>query len=121
MKRLAGLILCGALLLASAGVDYLAAQPVTGSTSTGVPTLAPLIDRVAPAVVNIAVFSRSPLEDNPLLRDPFFRRFFEQPGPRQRQLPPQMSAGSGVIVDAAKGYVVTNHHVVESAKEIRSR
>jgi Do/DeqQ family serine protease len=80
------------------------------------PTLAPIVEKVAPAVVNISVLSRSPLEDNPLVRDPFFRRFFDLPEPDK--LPPQMSAGSGVIVDANKGYVVTNHHVVDKATEI---
>lgn len=80
------------------------------------PTLAPLVEKVAPAVVNISVLSRSPLQDNPLLRDPFFRRFFDLPDPEK--IPPQMSAGSGVIVDAAKGHVITNHHVVDKAAEI---
>lgn len=77
------------------------------------PTLAPLVEKVAPAVVNISVLSRSPVQDNPLLRDPFFRRFFELPDPDK--IPPQMSAGSGVIVDVGKGYVITNHHVVDKA------
>src|SRR5579885_2463825 len=80
------------------------------------PTFAPLVEKVAPAVVNISVLSRSPVEDNPLLRDPFFRRFFDLPDPDK--IPPQMSAGSGVIVDANKGYVLTNHHVVDKATEI---
>lgn len=75
------------------------------------PTLSPLMEKVTPAVVNIA--SRSPAEQNPLFRDPFFRRFFELPEPQ-----PQMSAGSGVIVDADKGYVLTNHHVIANATEV---
>jgi Do/DeqQ family serine protease len=78
------------------------------------PTLAPMLSQVTPAVVNISVTSRDPAEDNPLLRDPFFRRFFdlpERPGPQQ-------SAGSGVIVDAARGLVLTNHHVVKDAVEV---
>ncbi len=75
------------------------------------PTLSPLMEKVTPAVVNIA--SRSPPEQNPLFRDPFFRRFFELPEPQ-----PQMSAGSGVIVDAEKGYVLTNHHVIADSTEI---
>jgi serine protease Do/serine protease DegQ len=79
-----------------------------------VPTLAPLVERVTPAVVNIAVLSRSPEQDNPMFRDPFFRRFFGLP----KESRPQMSAGSGVIVDALRGYVLTNHHVVTDAQQI---
>ena len=66
-------------------------------------------------MVNIAVLQRSPEDENPLLRDPFFRRFFG--GPQQSQ--PQVAAGSGVIVDAKNGYVITNAHVVKDAKEIQ--
>jgi Do/DeqQ family serine protease len=83
-------------------------------TRDGMPTLAPMLEKVMPAVVNIAVLQRSPEEQNPLLRDPFFRRFFGIPGQSQ----PQISAGSGVIVDAKNGYVVTNAHVVQEAREI---
>src|SRR3954454_12511503 len=78
------------------------------------PTLAPILERVTPAVVNIAVLQRSPEEQNPLLRDPFFRRFFGMPG----QSEPQIAAGSGVIVDAKNGYVMTNAHVVKDAREV---
>ena len=94
-----------------------ALPPVVGETP--VPTLAPMIKRVSPAVVNIAtrgtVRERSP--QNPLLEDPFFRRFFDIPdmGPRERQF---QSAGSGVIFDAKNGYIVTNAHVVDNATEI---
>ena len=86
-------------------------------TRDGVPTLAPLLREVTPAVVNISVKVTAPAHQNPLMRDPFFRRFFEDfPGqPRQR---PQLSAGSGVVVDARRGYVITNHHVIEAAEEI---
>jgi Do/DeqQ family serine protease len=80
----------------------------------GLPTLAPILEKVTPAVVNIAVLQRSPEEQNPLLRDPFFRRFFGLPG----QSEPQISAGSGVIVDAKNGYVMTNAHVVKDAREV---
>jgi Do/DeqQ family serine protease len=81
----------------------------------GVPTLAPLIAQVTPAVVNISTVSRAAAETNPLLRDPFFRRFFDVPDRPQRQ---ERAAGSGVIVDATTGYVITNHHVIRGAEEI---
>ena len=80
----------------------------------GVPTLAPILEKVTPAVVNIAVLQASPEEQNPMLRDPFFRRFFGMPG----QSEPQIAAGSGVIVDAKNGYVLTNAHVVKDAREV---
>ncbi len=78
------------------------------------PTLAPVLKEVTPAVVNIAVLSRSPLESNPLYQDPFFRRFFNLPDKPK----PQVSAGSGVIVDAARGHVLTNHHVIKDATQV---
>ena len=90
------------------------AQPAGLPTREGLPTLAPILEKVMPAVVNIAVLQRSPEEENPLLRDPFFRRFFG--GPQQAE--PQVAAGSGVIVDAKNGYVLTNAHVVKDAREI---
>lgn len=78
-------------------------------------TLSPLVERVAPAVVNIAVLQSSPLEHNPLLRDPYYRYFLGVP---DEALAPRLSAGSGVIVDANRGLVLTNRHVVENAKAI---
>ncbi len=81
----------------------------------GLPTLAPVLEKVMPAVVNIAVLQKSPEEQNPLMRDPFFRRFFGAPA----QSEPQIAAGSGVIVDAGHGYVMTNAHVVKDAREIQ--
>ena len=80
------------------------------------PSLAPLVQQVAPAVVNIRVSQtfnqRSPYGDE------MFRRFFglpDMPGGSQEIA----SAGSGVIVDAKNGYILTNHHVVENANEIQ--
>ncbi len=80
------------------------------------PTLAPLLKEVTPAVVNISVTGRASMQRNPLYDDPFFRRFFNLPD--QGPVVPRQSVGSGVIVDARKGYVLTNHHVVENAEEI---
>ncbi len=82
------------------------------------PSLAPIVKRVAPAVVNIATRGSVEVQgSNPFLDDPFFRRFFDMPERPQRRREVQ-SAGSGVIVDARKGYVITNAHVVEGAEEI---
>lgn len=82
----------------------------------GVMTMAPLLDRTTPAVVNVSVVSRVPAAENPLFADPFFRRFFDLPElPREREA---ISAGSGVIVDGRRGYVLTNHHVVATADRI---
>jgi serine protease Do/serine protease DegQ len=88
------------------------AQPALDAR--GMPTLAPLVAEVTPAVVNISVITRAPMEDNPLFRDPFFRRFFNLPDRPQRR---EQAAGSGVIVDAARGYVLTNHHVIRDAEQ----
>ncbi|MHB8471367.1 MAG: DegQ family serine endoprotease [Gammaproteobacteria bacterium] len=80
------------------------------------PTLAPMLDKATPAVINIASRGHVAVEQNPLLADPFFRRFFNVPDqPRERQTE---SLGSGVIVDAAHGYVLTNNHVIDKADEI---
>lgn len=78
-------------------------------------TLSPLVARVAPGVVNIATLQPSPLEQNPLLRDPFFRFYYGIP---EEGLAPRMSAGSGFIVDARRGLVLTNHHVIADARAI---
>jgi Do/DeqQ family serine protease len=98
-----------------------AAVPAPVADAAPMPSLAPMVKRVSPAVVNIA--TRGTMKEdagqrNPLLDDPFFRRFFDVPPdskPRERQF---QSAGSGVIVDAKNGYIITNYHVVENATEI---
>ncbi|MFO1421468.1 MAG: DegQ family serine endoprotease [Candidatus Competibacteraceae bacterium] len=80
------------------------------------PSLAPMLERATPAVVNIATENRVTSRRNPLLEDPFFRHFFNIPDqPRERKA---QSVGSGVVVDARRGYVITNHHVVEGADTI---
>jgi Do/DeqQ family serine protease len=96
-------------------------QPAPGPDAAPMPSLAPMVKRVSPAVVNIATrgtIKEKPGQRNPLLDDPFFRRFFDVPPdarPRERQF---QSAGSGVIVDAKNGYIITNYHVIENATEI---
>jgi serine protease Do/serine protease DegQ len=111
---LAQLVLAACLTAAALAAPAQTALP-GAADGQPLPTLAPMLARATPAVVNIAVAARAPMEVNPLLRDPFFRRFFGVPEqPQQREL----SAGSGVIVDAARGLVMTNHHVVKDAQEI---
>ena len=116
-------IIAATLVLAvgtySAGARAEAGHLPSEVNGAPMPSLAPIVKRASPAVVNIA--TRGTVTDhaqrNPLLDDPFFRRFFEAPeqGPRQRQF---QSAGSGVVVDAKQGLIITNAHVVENATEI---
>jgi Do/DeqQ family serine protease len=109
-----------AAALAAVAISGQAFAAVPAADAAPMPTLAPMVKRVSPSVVNIA--TRGTIKEqpgrNPLLDDPFFRRFFDAPQdskPRERQF---QSAGSGVIVDAKNGYIITNHHVVENASEI---
>ncbi|HLZ70542.1 MAG TPA: trypsin-like peptidase domain-containing protein, partial [Dehalococcoidia bacterium] len=79
------------------------------------PSLAPMLERVTPAVVNINSKTRVRVR-NPFMQDPFFQQFFGmQNAPRERI---EQSLGSGVVIDASKGYVVTNNHVVDGADDI---
>ncbi len=81
-------------------------------------SFAPIVKHAAPAVVNVTAAKTTAVARNPLMDDPFFRRFFGGPdmgGPRD---PVQRSLGSGVIVDAT-GLVITNNHVIEGADQVR--
>ncbi|MDY6983868.1 MAG: DegQ family serine endoprotease [Pseudomonadota bacterium] len=105
-----------AAVLIVGGLPGSNAQPVESER----PGVAGMLQEVTPAVVNISVTGSVEVQQNPLLNDPFFRRFFDipqdaQPMPRSR---PTQSVGSGVIIDADKGYVLTNHHVVNEADKI---
>ncbi len=99
-----------------------AVLPGTDAQGRPFPSLAPMLKQVNPAVVNISTFSTQEISNNPLLQDPFFRRFFDlPPQPVMRQQKPQkrqQSAGSGVIVDAGAGTVMTNYHVIRNADEV---
>ena len=78
-------------------------------------TFAPVVKRVAPAVVNVYARSVTQVQVNPLFNDPFFSQFFgANPEMRQRV---QQSLGSGVIV-RADGVILTNNHVVEGGTDI---
>lgn len=91
-----------------------AALPFFSTKKDEVPSLAPMIERVSPAVVSISVegtqVSRQQVPE-------MFKRFFGAPDEQVNERPFR-GMGSGVIIDATKGYVVTNNHVVENADEI---
>ena len=117
-RTVSALAFLGALLtLAPAPSPALAAAPIPEVGGGVVPSLAPMLARITPGVVNIAVRGRV-REQNPLLQDPFFRRFFNLPQNQQPEERETQATGSGVIVDAAQGYVLTNGHVVENATRI---
>lgn len=98
-----------------------AALPVADANGKPLPSLAPMLKKIDAAVVNISTFSNARSEQNPLMRDPFFRRFFDLPeGQSQPQTQRRRnSAGSGVIVDASQGIVMTNFHVIKQADDIQ--
>lgn len=81
------------------------------------PSLAPMIEKTRPAVVNIATRGSVDIDNHPLLNDPLFKRFFKgfENLPQRKEV---KSLGSGVIIDADAGYIVTNHHVIDGADEI---
>lgn len=82
------------------------------------PSLAPMLEKTSQAVVSVATYATVRRHYNPLMEDPFFRRFFNFPdgmGQEERQT---RNAGSGVIVDAKNGYVLTNAHVVQRAEKV---
>ena len=100
-----------------------AALPAYDIEGKPFPSLAPMLKKVNNAVVNISTYSTQQSTYNPLLNDPFFRHFFNIPDQKRfRQQAPekrQRSAGSGVIVKAEDGIVMTNYHVIKGADEVQ--
>ena len=113
MKTKTRLFFASLLLSLSATASAALPAVVDGAA---VPSLAPLVETVSPAVVNIRVSQT--VSTGSTFSDDLFRRFYGLPdAPRgSREV---ASAGSGVIVDAVRGYILTNHHVVEGADEIQ--
>lgn len=100
----------------------------TAALKQGIPSLAPMLEQVTPAVVSIRISREMPgsgrYRYDPESLPEGVRRFFEQQLPNVDERPRQpyaMGAGSGVIVDAAEGLIITNHHVVADAAEISVR
>jgi Do/DeqQ family serine protease len=118
IRVLSALVVMGAVAALAPGPQPAVAAGLIPEVGGGaVPTLAPMLSRITPGVVNIAVHGKV-REQNPLLQDPFFRRFFNLPQNQQSEERETQATGSGVIVDAARGYVLTNGHVVENATRI---
>lgn len=103
------------LLLLIAAPALHAALPIADGEGRPLPSLAPMLKQVTPAVVNIHSRQVQRVR-NPLAEDPFFRHFFGLPDVPQERV--RQSLGSGVIVDAEAGLVLTNNHVIEGADDI---
>src|SRR5438045_6840361 len=116
MKRvLSALVVSGGIALTAGIVSpVLAGAPIPLADGAPVQTLAPVVSRITPGVVGISVRGRV-REDNPLLQDPMFRRFFNLQQPVERE---SQATGSGGIVDAAQGYVMTTAQFLESASNL---
>ena len=113
------LLLTPILLAAMLG---LAAPTQAHLTADEVPSLAPLVKEIGPAVVNIATIGEAeppqPQQPHPFFDHPFFKEFFGERPPPRRQPQRPGAMGSGVIVDAENGYLLTNNHVIETATKI---
>lgn len=102
-------------------LNNLFALPTHDSQNRPLPTLAPMLEKVTPAVVNVSTKgtvqgrkqSRNQLPE--FFNDPLFKHFFKFDRPHQQR---SQALGSGVIVNAKKGYILTNNHVIENASEI---
>lgn len=104
------------MLLAGNAHSALPINSIEKLQSNGIPSLAPMLEQVTPAVVNISTRGWVENRQNSLLSDPFFRRFFDLPSrPKTRET---QSLGSGVVVDKKNGYILTNNHVIQNADEI---
>ncbi len=114
-SRLTGLLAVAVLAFGWLPAGAHAATLPAAVEGQPMPSLAPMLTRVTPAVVNIASTTRAPVRDA-YFDDPMVRQFFGLPAtPRERV---EQSLGSGVIVDAAKGYILTNNHVIAGADDI---
>ena len=120
MRRLSTLTLSIALLAGAAAVSAPAladAPPPQLLDSSGLPSLAPIIKAASPAVVNISTRGVIKRQMQGPFMNPLFQQFFGVP-PNQTMEEPFQSLGSGVIVNADKGYILTNYHVIRDAKQI---
>ena len=106
-SAISGVLLCF-------GTVAVATLPV-GIDGQPLPSLAAMLEKTTPAVVNISTTGRAVVRD-PFFNDPFFRRFFDAPELRRERR--TRGLGSGVILDASNGYIITNSHVIDKAENI---
>ena len=133
--RSAGIVVCLVIVIASFGAcnrgqndpDYrLTSNPNSSTANPGAnPTVMPVasyadvVSKTAPAVVTIHSSRRvRQPQQFPFMDDPFFRQFFGERSPQPPAERTRLGLGSGVIIDS-NGYVITNHHVIDGAEEIR--
>ncbi len=128
---LTAMLLSAACSRARSDVAQVAASPIAASPVVPAPvnsggggaqnSYADVVARVAPAVVTIRSERRArAAQQHPFLDDPAFRDFFGGRTPQLRQAPPQVERGlgSGVII-SADGTILTNHHVIDGAQDIK--
>jgi Do/DeqQ family serine protease len=108
------IVLLAAFILPIAASNTACAALPTEVNGQALPSLASMLEKVTPAVVNITTEGRQPINDS-LLADPFFKRFFGDTPPGERQI---SGTGSGVIIQAQHGHILTNSHVIEGADAI---
>jgi serine protease Do/serine protease DegQ len=113
MDLLRKLILLSLMLFSTASLSN-----TSNLYSAGVPSLAPMLENVTPAVVNIYTISEVEGKNN-YIDDPFLRKFFNIPEQQQSKKRNRSGLGSGVIIDSKKGYIITNNHVIAKAKDIK--
>ena len=113
MDRLRKFILLSLMLFSTASLSN-----TSNLYSAGVPSLAPMLENVTPAVVNIYTISEVEGKNN-YIDDPFLRKFFNIPDQQKSKKRNRSGLGSGVIIDSKKGYIITNNHVIAKAKDIK--
>ena len=113
MDLLRKLILLSLMLFSTASLSN-----TSNLYSAGVPSLAPMLENVTPAVVNIYTISEVEGKNN-YIDDPFLRKFFNIPEQQKSKKRNRSGLGSGVIIDSKKGYIITNNHVIAKAKDIK--
>ena len=108
--------LASTVVMASDSTTSLISAAAAMQSNEDMPSLAPLLDKVIPAVVNISVQGKKSLNNDMANNIPEQFRFFFPDMPKEREF---QALGSGVVINVEKGYIITNYHVVDGASEIK--